>query len=408
MSTIKKKGWILRLSAFGMVLVLLMGMPSFYHTPVFADKVSDKREELEELQKEQKELQASIKELGNDIKDQEAKVNKLYKQVSNLEAQVEVYEGEIAEVDAVIAEKDGRIEELNKEIAVKEDEMKAIMDQLKKRIKAISKTGNYSSFQLLMNTSNYEDYLLKSQVLKLVSDHDRALREKAESEKKVIASKRQEVEDEKALVEASRAELMDLKADFDEQLVSLEKVYTDAYNAKKALEKKKGTYEKEEAKIQKAKDDLEREIAELLGNPTSQTYGGKMYWPVPGIKTLSRGYKKGHPALDIWGSGILKKTIVAAADGVVVKAPTGKHYSYGYYVTVDHGYDKNGVRIMTLYAHMYSKPSVKVGQTVVGGVTKLGVVGSTGNSTGPHLHFEVREDGVRIDSIKKGYIVMPK
>lgn len=408
MEWLKKSRLMLRLSALGMVAALLLTLPSIYSIPVAADKVSDKRQELQDLQEEQKKLEASIKELGSDIKDQQTKVNKLYKQVSNLEAQVEAYESEIASVDKVIAEKDARIAELNAEIAVKEKEMEAIMDQLKKRIKAISKTGNYSSFQLLMNTADYEDYLLKSQVLKLVSDHDRELRETAEAEKKVIADKRQEVENDKAVVEASKADLVELKTGLDTQFASLEKLYTDAYNAKKSLEKKLGTYEKEEAKIEKAKEELEREIAELLGNPTSQTYGGKMYWPVPGIKTLSRGYKKGHPALDIWGVGILKKTIVAAADGVVVKAPTGQHYSYGYYVMVDHGYDKNGVRIMTLYAHMYSKPAVKVGQTVVGGVTKLGVVGSTGNSTGPHLHFEVREDGVRIDSIKKGYIVMPK
>ena len=75
---------------------------------------------------------------------------------------------------------------------------------------------------------------------------------------------------------------------------------------------------------------------------------------------------------------------------------------------VDHGYDSQGRRIMTLYAHMYATPPVKVGDTVIGGKTQLGLVGSTGNSTGPHLHFEVRVDGARVDPIGNGYIVKPR
>ncbi len=401
-----------RLVAFAVIAAMAIGTTFVSPTVIVrADKVSDKQDELAELREEQKKLEQTIKNLGSDIESQKTKVNTLYKQVSNLEAQVTAYEKKIESVDKTIADQESRIAQLNTKIAEKEQLMEEILTKLKKRVKAITKTGNYSSFQMLMNTENYEDYLLKSQVIKCVADHDERLQKQANEEKQAIAEAREQVEAEKADSEANKAELETLKAELDAQFSSLDALYTKAYNEKQALEKELGTYESEKKKIEAAEAALEREIAELLNNPTSDTYGGKMYWPVPAVNQISCSYgqKKTyfHGGTDIWGQGILKKTIVAAADGTVVKS-VKMHYSYGNYVMVDHGTDEQGRRIMTLYAHMYTTPSVSVGQKVVGGVTKLGLVGSTGNSTGPHLHFEVRVDGKRVDPIGQGYIVRPK
>ena len=83
------------------------------------------------------------------------------------------------------------------------------------------------------------------------------------------------------------------------------------------------------------------------------------------------------------------------------------HYSYGNFCMIDHGLDENGVRITTLYAHMRYTPSVKVGQYVTGGLTQIGVIGNTGESYGAHLHFEVRENNVRVNPLN-GYVVQPK
>lgn len=405
-------GLCTRLVAFAIVAAMMIGTTMVSPSVVVrADKVSDKKEELEELREEQKKLEQSIKNLGSDIESQKKKVNTLYKQVSNLESQITAYENKIADADKIIADQDARIAQLNTKIAEKEKLMEEILNKLKKRVKAITKTGNYSSFQMLMNTENYEDYLLKSQVIKCVAEHDDRLQDQANAEKAAIAEARGQIETEKADSEANKAELEKLKGELDTQFSSLDALYTKAYNEKQSLEKKLGTYESEKKKIEAAEAALEREIAELLNNPTSDTYGGKMYWPVPAVKQISCSYgqKKTyfHGGTDIWGPGILKKPILAAADGTVVKS-VKMHYSYGNYVMVDHGTDEKGRRIMTLYAHMYSAPPVKVGDKVVGGVTKLGLVGSTGNSTGPHLHFEVRVDGKRVDPIGQGYIVRPK
>lgn len=386
------------------VMLLLVSLPSL---SVSADTVADKRQELAALQAEQKKIEASIKNLGTDIESKKTKVAQLNKQVTNLESQIDAYRTQISLLDKQIAEQNNRIDTLNGQITQKEKELAEILAKLKKRVKAITKTGNYSSFQMLFSTEDYTDYLLKSQVIKCVSEHDQALREQAEQEKRAINEAKTQVETEKQQTEADKAEWVTLKSDLDVKYNSLDSLYTTARNEQIALEKQLGTYEAKQAAIQKAEEELEKEINAMLSStPASGTYKGSMHWPVPGINSISCHYGQMptyfHGGTDIQAPGCLGRNIVAAADGVVIKVQK-MHYSYGNFVMVDHGLDAQGKRIMTLYAHMRYAPSVAVGQTVVGGQTVLGKVGSTGNSTGPHLHFEVRVDGKRVNP-EKGYI----
>ncbi len=126
------------------------------------------------------------------------------------------------------------------------------------------------------------------------------------------------------------------------------------------------------------------------------SYGGILLWPVPRADRINSDYAyrwgKLHAALDIGSSSgtSLGKTVVAAAAGTVVIA--GVHSSYGYYVKIDHG---NGLQ--TLYAHCIAGSlMVYPGQKVVAGQA-IARVGQTGYATGPHLHFEVIVNGVRVD-----------
>lgn len=119
---------------------------------------------------------------------------------------------------------------------------------------------------------------------------------------------------------------------------------------------------------------------------------GQMMWPVPAVHSMSRGYRAGHQALDICNGPVtmMGAQIVAADGGVAMVVSTNPYQSYGIHVIIDHG---NGIH--TLYAHL-SSVSVVQGQPVTKG-QELGRGGMTGNATGPHLHFEVRVNGVRVN-----------
>lgn len=144
-----------------------------------------------------------------------------------------------------------------------------------------------------------------------------------------------------------------------------------------------------------------KKVSTYGGSYSNSTYvkgSGSLIWPAVGCYTVSspygyrtlRGSRSFHGGIDLTGGGAKGKTVVAAAGGTVTSS--GWAGAYGYCVIIDHG---NGMS--TLYAHMLSGSlCVKAGQYVSGG-SAIGKVGSTGNSTGPHLHFEVRINGSKVN-----------
>lgn len=407
----KKHGFrvLTLLSVLVMLASLLFSLP----ITASADKIADKKDELAELKQQQKDLEKEINALGDSIDDQKKKVQNLLNQVTNMEKQVDAYRKKIENLDQEIAEQEERIVALNGEIEAKQGELDEMLAKLKKRLRAIQMTGNYSSLQLLMDSDNYEDFLLKNKIVEAVAAHDKKLMDKADQEKKAIELKKKQVEEEKAETEAEKAEAETMKAELDANYTKLDSLYTKARTERDNLEKKLNTYEKRLKSIKEAEKKLDKEIEQLLAaQQPSGKYNGTMHWPVPGVYRISShfGYRPSmgdtHGGTDIATPGCLGKSIVAAADGVVLKVQS-MHYSYGNFAMIDHGVDAAGRRIVTLYAHMRYTPSVKVGQKVVGGSTVLGQVGNTGNSYGAHLHFEVRVDNVRVDAVKNGYIKQP-
>ncbi len=407
----KKQG--ARLLTLLLVMVTLASLMFSFPLSASADKISDKKDELAELKEQQKELEKEIGALGDSIDDQKKKVLNLKSQVTNMEKQVDACRKKIETLDAEILEQEARIETLNGEIEAKQGELDAMLEKLKKRLRAIEKTGNYTDLQILLDSDSYEDFLLKDKIVDCIKDHDTKLMNKAEQEKKAIQQKKKEVEAEKAETEAEKKELEATKADLDANYSKLDSLYTQARNEEDNLEKKLNNYEKKLQKIKDAEKKLDKEIEQLLAaTQATGKYNGTMYWPAPGVYRISShfGYRPSmgdtHGGTDIAVPGCLGKNIVAAADGVVLKVQS-MHYSYGNFVMIDHGLDSQGRRIVTLYAHMRYTPDVKTGQPVVGGSTVLGQIGNTGNSFGAHLHFEVRVNNVRVDAVKNGYIKQP-
>lgn len=418
MHSVSSKKWNIgiRFLAALSVAVMVMAFPAGI-LPAKADSLSDSQKKLAELQKRQKELENQIKTTGSSLEDQKKTVALLDEQVTNIEEQIDEYAAQIAKLDSDIADKDAQIASMEQEIADREAGIQDRFEKLRLRVRSIAQTGNMSALQMLLNTDEYTDYLLKSQVMKQISEHDQELMDELEAEKKVINSQKEQVQADKDAVEADRASQLALKADMDKQKKNLDSLYKKAKQERDKLQKNLNTYEAEQKKIKADEAELEKMIQDLLNTtPSDGKYGGSMFWPAPNVKKISSpfGYRWGgdfHGGTDISNGASLGEKIVAAADGTVIKANKTDSWgmSYGYYTMIDHGLDSKGRRIVTLYAHMKKgSPIVNVGDKVIGGQTVIGYIGNTGNSFGAHLHFEVRVNNTRVDPVGNGYISLPK
>lgn len=422
--TSKKKKNVVRVVALLSVLMMGTTLPTAPLT-VGAASSSSIQDEIDKLQKEQEKLASEKKQVEKNIDSTEKSIEQQQeelaltkKQIVNIQNQIDVYTAEINRLDQEIEAKNEQISQMEQEVAEKTAAIEAQLNKLKGRVQAIAQTGNMSSLQMLMNTDEYADYLLKSQVMKQISDSDQALMDDLEAQKVAINAQKDQAQADRDAVESVRAEQAALKKDMDVQKANVDALYKEQKQKEDALNKKLDTYQAEQKKLQDLENKADAEIKRLLEklnedqpNDGSNKYGGTMFWPAPTVLKISShfGYRWGslHGGTDISNGRSDNEPIVAAADGTVISV-VNDHYSYGNYCMIDHGYDSQGRRIVTLYAHMRKgSPVVKVGQKVVGGQTLLGRIGSTGNSTGPHLHFEVRVNGTRVDAVKNGYIALP-
>lgn len=365
-----------------------------------------------ELEAEQKALRDKIAALESERKDLSNDLNGKLLDKANLEEQIALKQDEIDLNQAAIDEANATIAEKEKEIERRQQEVQTEFAYLKERLNQVSKTGNMTSFQMLLSTDSYVDYLIKAKVMETVSQNDEETIARLEEEMKAIAAEKEEIEQQRAVLENRQAELEALKAEIDERYDALAAVVHD-------LESDIAYYKKQIALSEAEEKKLENDIKEMLAaNDSGLSYkGGSMYWPSKQctILTSTYGWRWGslHKGIDLACYGnATGKDIRAAADGTVIALNNTSEWGYGwcsgygYCVMVDHGYDSKGRRITTLYAHM-SKVMVSVGQKVTGGSTQLGQVGNTGNSFGAHLHFEVRLDGTAVDPIGNGYVKVP-
>ena len=417
MQSVRLRKWSVGTRLLAVLSVLVMAAMPAGILPAKADSLSDLQKKLAELQERQKQLDKDIKNTSGDLNKQKELVALYDEQIENVEAQIDEYEHQIANLDQQIADKEQQITSMEQEITDREAAIQDRFEKLRLRVRSIAQTGNLSALQMLLNTEEYADYLLKSQVMKQISEHDQALMDELEAEKKEINSRKEQVQQDKDSVLQARESQLALKADMDKQKKSLDSLYKVAKQERDKLQKDLNTYQAEQKRIKADEAKLEKMIQDLLNTtPSDGKYGGSMFWPAPNVKRISSpfGYRWGgdfHGGTDISNGASLGEKIVAAADGTVIKANKTDEWgmSYGYYTMIDHGRDSKGRQIVTLYAHMKKgSPIVNVGDKVVGGQTVIGYIGNTGNSFGAHLHFEVRVNGTRVDPVGNGYISLPK
>lgn len=369
-------------------LISLFLMCSIIFTTVFASSAQNK---LNQTNQEIKDAKNELNEIKQDKKDTLSEIDSLDKQISSTENTIDSLENEIESLEKNISVAEDNIEYAEKQYEVKNDVRK-------QRVATYYESGTTSYWEMLLTSESMSDFLYRKQILSDVMEYDKKLLEDLKEEKDSIEAQKVKLEENKVLCENKKVEAEAKKLALDETKV----VRTEYLAELNASEK---TLSDSIDKLQQQADALTAQIKAASSSSSNSKYtGGTMTWPLPGYYSVTSPFGnrlhpvlkvyKMHTGIDIAGSGCNGKNVVAAADGKVITA--GWISGYGNTVVIDHG---GG--ITTLYAHS-QKLLVKVGQKVSKG-EKIMLVGMTGYATGPHLHFEVRENGKYVNPLD-GYL----
>ena len=389
--------------------VMALGMLIMYPatTTVNAESASiqQMQDEIKGLEKKQKELLGKINSLSDEQKKTEEYRKSLGYLLDTVTDKITTANALIDDLKNSIAETETAIEELNVKIA-------ETTEKIKERLRANHEAGTENYFSILIGAEDIGDFLSRMERVNAMMEYDTKLQEQFEQEKANLEQKKLDLIASKELNEKTLKELEKDKAES-------ERLAKDAESYINNLKSDKSQYESQYQQAKAAEAALDSQIEAILlerkkeqeklqqqqqqqgqQNNQQSTASGAFMWPLPtgqGYISCRFGGKDPngapHYAVDIAGFYNGLPPIYASNDGYVVTA--SYHYSYGYYVLIDHG---NG--IATLYAHC-SRLTVSAGQTVTKGTT-IGYVGTTGFSTGNHLHFEFRVNGKKVNPL--GYM----
>ena len=371
------KNWKTRAAAASLALLVCLSPASF----ALADETEELESQLEDLQKQAEKQQAETDRLSERIGTVSEQLRELSADVKEAETEYKAIASELEATELRIEENQELLEETERELADK-------VALLRTRVRNVYMHGQVSYIDVLFGAKDFSDFLTRMDLFKRViaSDYDLV--------QTVLASKRV-VEETRAALEKQRAEEERLTKDAEEKHMEL---LIKKHDKDKLLEMME--YDREVS--QRAYDELiaaSQEVERLI-QASRYRYqfpgggSGAMIWPLIGEITSEYGWRthpiygdaRYHSGMDIGGD--YGDPILAAAAGIVTYS--GWISGYGYAVIIDHG---GG--ISTLYGHNEAL-AVAEGQTVSQGQV-IAYCGSTGNSTGPHCHFEVREGGEPVD-----------
>ena len=349
-------------------------------------------ENLTDLQQESSEIVEELNEKNNKLQAIQEQISVEMQQLQELDTQITQSQDELNNINIKIDELSNEIEENETKLEKIEKEFNEMQDLLDARVIAVYEAPKLQFLDIMLSSNNFSDFLANYYAMKELLEYDTELLNKVKTQKK-------EMEETKEKLASEKQEIISSKQTEQKksQVLSNTKKAREYYISKLSTEEKELQKQIDEYNFQVA--EIEAEIKMLALNSISSDYiGGVMQWPVPGYTTLTSEYGmrvhpitgayKLHTGIDIGAP--MGTRFVAAANGVVSKATF--NVAYGNMVIIDHG---GGVQ--TLYAHG-SEILVQIGQVVSSG-TEILRVGSTGYSTGPHAHFEIRIDGQTINPI---------
>lgn len=348
---------------------------------------------VDQLKKDLSDNQKKVDETKKELKAKQAEQSEQNAKKHSIDLEIAGLQDDIDAVQAVINEKNAEIQAKNAEIAVFESELEKTDKQLKKRMKIMYESGSTSYLEMIFASKGLSDLFTRLSIIESILKHDNAIMDQYEAQIQQLAEAKAIVENEKnEQVEAQ--EILKGKQDqMKEKLAQQQAVVN-------ALASDINELKRQEAEMVKAEQQIQAQITAALKASAQQavTYkgNGRFKFPLASYTYVSSPYgyrihpitgtKKFHSGIDY--AAPYGTAIYAAEDGVVLTS--GWVNGYGYTVAINHG---GGY--VTLYAHC-SKLLVSAGQSVTAGQT-IAKVGSTGNSTGNHLHFEVKVNGKAVN-----------
>ena len=368
-------------------------------TPLAAASVSDLRQKLQEQQAALEKVNQQLKEAQSDKADAQALKTQLEQQKSLLLSQIGTLTEQIGGLDNDIVNKQNEINQKQQEVDQKQAEYDQRWADFKDRMRAMQRLNDGGSIALLSSATNLYQLLTFATTLEQIVSKDEEICQQLEDEHTQLEQQRAELEQAKADLEATKADYEAQKAALNNKTSELAENISQTDESISKAEAEEQALKEAQIEANKKVDEAAKELDAAL-NAANQAYGNASIQcsldfgrPLATYKYISCYFGgNGHRGTDYAAPGGTE--IYAVSGGVVTAA--AYHYSWGYYVQVYHGKDDNGNSYSTLYAHMNSAPIVSVGQSVSKGQT-LGYVGSTGNSTGNHLHLEMKVNNVLVN-----------
>ena len=368
-------------------------------TPLAAASVSDLRQKLQEQQAALEKVNQQLKEAQSDKADAQAIKTQLEQQKSLLLSQIGTLTEQIGGLDNDIVNKQDEINQKQQEVDQKQAEYDQRWADFKDRMRAMQRLNDGGSIALLSSATNLYQLLTFATTLEQIVSKDEEICQQLEDEHTQLEQQRAELEQAKADLEAKKADYEAQKAALNSKTSELAENISQTDESISKAEAEEQALKEAQIEANKKVDEAAKELDAAL-NAANQAYGNASIQcsldfgrPLATYKYISCYFGgNGHRGTDYAAPGGTE--IYAVSGGVVTAA--AYHYSWGYYVQVYHGKDDNGNSYSTLYAHMNSVPIVSVGQNVSKG-QPLGYVGSTGNSTGNHLHLEMKVNNVLVN-----------
>lgn len=372
------KHWQKRLLALALCAGMLLGTAP----AAFADEIADLNSRYAQLQKEAEALQAKVDSAKTEKAKQEAIKQKTTQEISITREKIAVLEEKIAALEEEIRRKEEEIDGL-------EESIDQNYELFKKRMRAMYMSENTSMISLVLGARSFGDFLTTSEYLKRVAQHDQDLLDGLRRTLEDVEAAKKAVEEDRAELDSTKAELEGLKQQLDQKLSSTIAEIQSIDQMEKEFLADIAAKQKE---MKETQDEIDRIYAEM--EEMEEFVGGTFMLPVPGYTYISSYYgwrfngSDFHTGVDFTGANVNGKSVVASNAGTVTftKSTYIPGVGYGKYIILDHGGGYS-----TLYAHL-SSINVSVGDYVKKG-QNIANVGSTGWSTGPHLHFEVRVNG---------------